>query len=209
MSEENKALSTLSINEIGKHITIDSLLQSGALPEGLNNPEKIAAVIQYGNELGLPPMVSLNNIAFVKGKTVISSAIQAALLEKHEIAFEFTKNWEEVDGKITTEITFYSYCKIRKQVISKVFSDTWAAMERAGLTAKDIWQKYPKNMLRARVMTFGIKACHPTVMLGIYTAEEILDTLPDEKLQNVNYDENGNVDLNSVIDIVDAEIVED
>jgi hypothetical protein len=45
---------------------------------------------------------------------------------------------------------------------------------RAKLAARDVWQKYPKDMLRSRAITRGARTYCPDVFNGaIYTAEEI------------------------------------
>ena len=54
--------------------------------------------------------------------------------------------------------------------------------KRAGLGAKDNWHKYPRQMLRARVVSEGVRASDPGVNSGIYTPEEVQDfDTPAEK----------------------------
>ena len=45
----------------------------------------------------------------------------------------------------------------------------------AGLTSKDVWRQYPRAMLRARVISEGIRTVYPGVSVGVYTPEEIQD----------------------------------
>jgi hypothetical protein len=55
-------------------------------------------------------------------------------------------------------------------------------MERAksaGLTAKDNWKNYPRQMLRARTISEGVRTCYPGVAIGVYTPEEIADGVPE------------------------------
>lgn len=47
--------------------------------------------------------------------------------------------------------------------------------EKAGLGAKDIWKKYPRSMLRARVISEGVRTVYPAVLGGMYTPEEVQD----------------------------------
>ena len=47
--------------------------------------------------------------------------------------------------------------------------------KKAGLTGKDNWTKYPRQMLRARVISEGVRTCYPAVCVGIYTPEEVQD----------------------------------
>lgn len=62
---------------------------------------------------------------------------------------------------------------------------TWT-MERAkkaGLPAKDNWQKYPEAMLSARVIAEGVRAVYPGCLSGMYLGEEVQDfgPLPPER----------------------------
>lgn len=45
----------------------------------------------------------------------------------------------------------------------------------AGLTGKDVWKQYPRAMLRARVISEGIRTVYPLVLSGMYTPEEVRD----------------------------------
>lgn len=45
----------------------------------------------------------------------------------------------------------------------------------AKLTGKDTWKQYPRQMLRARVISEGIRTVYPGVAVGVYTPEEVQD----------------------------------
>lgn len=47
--------------------------------------------------------------------------------------------------------------------------------QRAGLAGRPNWQKHPRQMLSARVISEGIRAVFPEVVAGIYTPEEVQD----------------------------------
>lgn len=54
---------------------------------------------------------------------------------------------------------------------------TWT-MERArqaNLTGKTNWRQYPAQMLSARVVAEGVRACYPACLSGLYTVEEVQD----------------------------------
>ena len=55
---------------------------------------------------------------------------------------------------------------------------TMERAKKAGLTGKDNWTKYPRQMLRARVISEGVRTCFPAVCVGIYTPEEVSDFEP-------------------------------
>lgn len=48
----------------------------------------------------------------------------------------------------------------------------------AGLGTKDNWRQYPRQMLRARVISEGVRAVFPAVLNGMYTPEEVRDFEP-------------------------------
>lgn len=54
---------------------------------------------------------------------------------------------------------------------------TWTIQDakRAGLLGNPTWQKYPRQMLRNRVTSEGIRSTYPGVLSGCYTPEEIAD----------------------------------
>jgi len=47
--------------------------------------------------------------------------------------------------------------------------------KQADLGGKDNWKKYPRQMLRARVISEGIRTVYPGVAVGVYTPEEVQD----------------------------------
>ena len=47
--------------------------------------------------------------------------------------------------------------------------------QRIGLATKDSWKNYPRQMLRARVISEGIRTIYPGVIVGEYTVEEVED----------------------------------
>ena len=58
---------------------------------------------------------------------------------------------------------------------SLAVSWTLAQAKAIGLAGKDNWKMYPRAMLRARVISEGIRAVYPAVIVGEYTPEEVGD----------------------------------
>jgi hypothetical protein len=58
---------------------------------------------------------------------------------------------------------------------------TFAQATKIGLTGKDNWKHYPRAMLRARVISEGVRTCYPVISTGVYTPEEVADFTPSEK----------------------------
>jgi hypothetical protein len=54
---------------------------------------------------------------------------------------------------------------------------TWTmkTAKAIGLGGKDNWLKYPRAMLRSRVISEGVRSVYPAVLVGEYTPEEVQD----------------------------------
>jgi hypothetical protein len=46
---------------------------------------------------------------------------------------------------------------------------------KAGLGNREMWKKYPRNMLKARVISDGVRTAYPACLGGLYTPEEVGD----------------------------------
>lgn len=52
----------------------------------------------------------------------------------------------------------------------------------AGLGGKDMWKKYPRQMLRARVISEGIRTVCPMATSGMYVPEEVVDIVKEKNI---------------------------
>lgn len=84
---------------------------------------------------------------------------------------------------------------------------TFDRAKAAGLTNKDNWRNYPRQMLRARVISEGVRTVYPGVAIGIYTPEEVMDFEPSEPLRAALPNESA-PSAHSTIDHETGEIVE-
>ena len=145
--EEEKEKLSVALKEISEtKITIQDLMDGGAIPSNLDSPEKIATVIQHGKELGLDPVTSLGGIHVIKGRTVISAAIMGALLKRNGYEFIYTKDFDKSEGdNAITEVEIFWISKTLNREMSAKQSISWNEMTLAGYTTKDNWSKYPSN----------------------------------------------------------------
>ena len=80
-------------------------------------------------------------------------------------------------GKHTIEESSHTRCAMTFSFGDTVFESVWTIddAERAELTTGPNaanWRKYPRNMLRARAVSDGVRTVMPGVVVGIYTPEE-------------------------------------
>ena len=71
---------------------------------------------------------------------------------------------------------------------SGAFTIDWTIemAQRAGLANKDTWKSYPRAMLRARVISEGVRTSFPGVAIGVYTPEELQDGAPEVDITPVS-----------------------
>ena len=54
-----------------------------------------------------------------------------------------------------------------------------ARARRAGLDGKDMYKKFPRQMLRSRVVSEGVRTVFPAATSGMYVPEEVRDMAPE------------------------------
>lgn len=62
---------------------------------------------------------------------------------------------------------------------------TMARAKEAGLGGKDMWKKYPRQMLRSRTVSEGVRTVCPGATSGMYVPEEVQDFAPDQQVRDV------------------------
>jgi hypothetical protein len=124
--------------------------------------------VQYGAELGLPPMQSLVGVYVVHGKPALQATLVGSLIQRSG-RFDFRQvQWTEK----RCELEFFDRGQ-SKGTSSFSIEDA----KKAGLIVKGgNWEKYPKAMVWARALTAGARAHCPSVFNGpVYTPEELQD----------------------------------
>ncbi len=162
----------------------DTLIEGGLLPDAISLPEQVITIVQHGKELGLTPHIALNNLHVIAGRPVISSSMLGALLKKRNVEWIIEEDFATIDigddeqDKRTT-YRFYWKSRVNGIVMEATHSITWRQMEIAGYTSKHNWNKYPKEMMRARCLSSAVRALFPDVLMGMYSDLEINDVAKD------------------------------
>jgi hypothetical protein len=127
---------------------------------------QIAVKIMAGKELGYGPFASVQGIHVIQGKPAVSANLMAAAVKGHP----------HYDYKIR--------CMSNDKVAIEFFEDSQPAgvseftaqdAVTAGLTGKDMYKKFPRNMLFARALSNGVRWYCPDVFSGnvVYVPEEL------------------------------------
>lgn len=147
-----------------KMIPIAERLCKSGLYQQFKTPESVFAIIQYGSELGIGPMMSLQNINLISGKPLANGQILLSLAINRGVKYKVIENSEQ---KCTINFT-----RNGSEVTS---SFTIEEAKKAGLCNKDSWKNYPKAMLFWRASTQGIRMIAPDAIMGLYMPDEIED----------------------------------
>lgn len=145
------------------------LSKSNLLPDALRGkPADILVVMMKGRELGLAPMTAFSTIHVINGKPNCAAELLVALVKRSSECEYF-----QLISSSTTEATYESKRRGSPRPVRMTF--TMKDAETAGLSGKDIWKKYPANLLRARASSALCKAEWQDVTLGLESAEEVGD----------------------------------
>lgn len=150
--------------------TADLMFQSGLFPSA-RNTAGVFTIIQFGKEVGLSPVVALNNVAVISGKLSMSGASMLALACKHGVKATIVK--EEKDGAIV-DFEREGFPPYRSEFTEQDAIDAGLLeRDKDGKIKSDVWRKYTKIMLRWRAVAQGLRIIAPDVLAGVYTEEEI------------------------------------
>lgn len=147
---------SLALQKVGA-----GLFKSGMFPNAKNEFGAFA-IVQYGAELGIGPMMSLKNINIISGQIAVNGQLMLSLAIRSGVAFRVI---EESD----------TGCKIefKRGDITYLAEFTKKDADNAGLTGKDNWKKYPKDMYYWRCVAKGVRRVAPDAVMGLYTPDEI------------------------------------
>jgi hypothetical protein len=129
-------------------------------------PAEILAAMQYGAELGLGPLQSLNGLAVINGKVSMLNATMRALVEASGLMEKCSVNFVK-DPPLATVVVR----RVGRE--DATFSFGFDDARSAGLADRPMYQKYPERMYMARAMSFALRDEFADVLGGIMGAEEM------------------------------------
>lgn len=148
------------------------LVASRLLPKSVTTPESAFAIIATGRELGLTAMQSLRSIHIIEGKPTLSADLVAALVKSRRDICQWFRLVESTD-----QVATYETHRVGEPSPTRM-SFTISDANRAGVTGKDNWRKYPAAMLRARCITALARAVYPDLAMGVYDPDEMAPEAP-------------------------------
>lgn len=135
---------------------------------GFKNQQEAMAIMLLCQAENLHPAVAMRDYHVIQGRPALKAD---AMLARFQQAGGSVKWKDYTDEKVTGEFSHPS---------GGTLDVTWTMEQakRIGIANKDNWRNYPRAMLRARVLSEGIRAVYPGCVVGVYTPEEVQDFAP-------------------------------
>jgi hypothetical protein len=143
----------------------EQLARTGFLPDHIKTGPQFAAIVMTGRELGMAPMRAIRSFHMVKGKVVEDAASQLARFKSAggRATFDHLD-----DVRATLTLTHPNGDK---------HTETWTIddAKKAGLL-NGLVGKFPRAMMRSRVITAGLKSLGWEGAVGAYDPSELVES---------------------------------
>ena len=148
------------------------LAKSELIPKDYQNkPHNIFVAVQYGMELGLPPMQALQGIAVINGRPSMWGDAVLAVVMSHP-AYEWHTEVLEGEGEGRTGV----FTIKRRGQEPHVARFSVLDAKKAGLWGKSgPWTQHADRMLKLRARGFALRDKFPDALKGIISREEAED----------------------------------
>ena len=154
-------------------ILADRIAKSPLMPDAYRGkPTEAAVAMMYGQEVGLPPMTSLQRIIVINGKPTLDAGAMTALIRREG---------HSLTGDATSEsATATGVRRDTGDTMSVTF--TMEDAKRAGLVRQNSpWTKFPKSMLWSRAVSQLARELFGDVLLGISYVPEEMEAVEEDR----------------------------
>lgn len=147
----------------------EAIVKSGFC--GFTKPEEVITLALVAQDEGRSIGSVARDYHIIKGRPTLKADSMLARFQ----AAGGKVQWTSLTDKRCSAIFTHEQCG--------TFELEWTIEQAkaAGLTSNATWSKYPRAMLRARVISEGIRTALPACLSGVYTPEEVRDMDYEEK----------------------------
>jgi hypothetical protein len=160
---DSKALALMPLGEVREMATVAA--KSGLFPD-IKTPEAALALMLLCQAEGLHPVQALRRYHIINGRPAMKADAMLAEFQARGGRVEWKQNTDVVCEGVFTAPGVSTPTTVRW---------TMQDAQTAGVTGNPTWKKYPRQMLRARVISEAVRMTMPEVVVGIYTPEEVQD----------------------------------
>lgn len=132
---------------------------------GVKTPEQAMALMLIAQAEGSHPAIAARDYHVIQGRPALKADAMLA-------------RFQQAGGKVQWDT--YTDTEVKATFShpsggSITLSWTIAQAKSIGIANKDSWKNYPRAMLRARVISEGIRTVYPGCVVGVFTPEEVQD----------------------------------
>lgn len=147
---------------------------------GMKTAEQALALMLVAQAEGLHPATAARDYHIIQGRPTLKADAMLARFQQNGGVVEWV---EYTDTKVSAKFSHHV-----NSPAPVLVEWTFEQAKKIGLTGKDNWKNYPRAMLRARVVSEGIRTVFPAVAVGVYTPEEAeefkdINPAPNQKRQ--------------------------
>jgi hypothetical protein len=134
---------------------------------GVKRPEEALALMLIAQSEGRHPASAAKDYHIISGKPSLRSD---SMLARFQNAGGIVDWHSHTDTEVSATFKHTQACPAGIKIDWNI-----ARAKAAQLIGKPggMFEKYPRQMLRARVISEGVRACYPGVLDGMYTPEEV------------------------------------
>ena len=132
---------------------------------GVSTPEQAMALMLVAQAEGLHPAIAARDYHIIDNKPALKAD---AMMARFQAAGGTVKWSAMTDARVAATFSHPAGGSVEIDWDMK-------RAETAGLGGKAMWKKYPRQMLRSRVISEGIRTVFPGIAVGVYTPEEVID----------------------------------
>jgi hypothetical protein len=139
----------------------EAMAKSGIF--GVNKKEDMFSLMLLSQAEGKHPALCAKEYHMVKGRPTLSADAMLA-------------RFQQAGGRVEWEVyTDTEVVGIFKHPLGGELKVDWTMQraKNAGIDNNPTWKKFPRNMLRARCITEGVRTVFPAICTGIYETTEI------------------------------------
>ena len=165
----NTALTTQVNTQVAlgdMQVMASAIVKSGLF--GMKTPDQALALMIVATAEGRHPGSVASDYHIIQGRASLKADSMLARFQQSGGRVEWHDHTNE---KVSATFTHPAGGSLR-------IDWDMARAKAAGLGGKDNWKSYPRQMLRARVISEGVRATFPAVLNGMYTPEEVQEFDP-------------------------------
>src|SRR5262245_12791227 len=140
-------------------------------------PADILVAIQWGAELGLQPLQSLQGVSVINGRPSVWGDTALALIRASGLLEDFDEGVRGADQEAV------GFCRVKRRGQATAVEKTFSVQDaiRARLWGKaGPWTQYPSRMLTMRARGFALRDTFADILRGVITREEAIDMPPPD-----------------------------